>query len=91
VILYIGANLKFLSAIKGLTLHPAPQILNFRLTISLPASQNTRKLHEDTHKLALEQKSEIERLSKKEAESEQIIEVLEERLKVSQGMSPSCF
>jgi hypothetical protein len=43
------------------------------------------------HKLVLEQKNEIERLSKKEAESEQIIEVLEERLKVSQGMSPSCF
>jgi hypothetical protein len=39
----------------------------------------------------LEQKSEIERLSKKEAESHQTIEVLEERLKISQGMSPSCF
>jgi hypothetical protein len=43
------------------------------------------------HKLVLEQKSEIERLSKKEAESQQTIEVLEESLKVSQGMSPSCF
>jgi hypothetical protein len=43
------------------------------------------------HKLVLEQKSEIESLSKKEAESHQTIEVLEERLKISQGMSPSCF
>ncbi|KAK1613162.1 hypothetical protein QYE76_036835 [Lolium multiflorum] len=42
------------------------------------------------HKLVLEQKSEIERLSKKEAESQQTIEVLEECLKVGQDLLTKC-
>jgi hypothetical protein len=36
----------------------------------------------------LEQKSEIERLNKKEAEDQQAIQLLEGRLKTSEGMSP---
>jgi hypothetical protein len=43
------------------------------------------------HKMVLEQKIKIERLSKKEVENQQAIEVFEGRLKDSQGMSPPCF
>nr|XP_051216647.1 pre-mRNA-splicing ATP-dependent RNA helicase prp28-like [Lolium perenne] len=42
---------------------------------------NTRKLHEDLRTLVLEQKQEIERLYKKEAEDQQAIAILETRLK----------
>jgi hypothetical protein len=40
------------------------------------------------HKLMLDQKSEIERLNKKEAEDQQAIQLLESRLKANEGISP---
>ncbi|KAK1686515.1 hypothetical protein QYE76_047363 [Lolium multiflorum] len=48
--------------------------------------QNTRKLHEEMHKLMLDQKSEIERLNKKEAEDQQAIQLLESRLKANEDL-----
>lgn len=48
--------------------------------------QNTRKLHEDMHKLMLDQKAEIERLNKKEAEDRQAIELLKSRLKTNEDI-----
>jgi hypothetical protein len=40
------------------------------------------------HKLMLDQKAEIERLNKKEAEDRQAIELLKSRLKTNEGTSP---
>ncbi|KAK1616520.1 hypothetical protein QYE76_022037 [Lolium multiflorum] len=50
--------------------------------------QNTRQLHEDLRTLVLEQKAEIERLNKKEAEDRHAIIFLETRLKNNEGMCP---
>jgi hypothetical protein len=40
------------------------------------------------HKLMMDQKMEIERLNKQEAEDRQAIEILENRLKTNEGMFP---
>ncbi|KAK1680062.1 hypothetical protein QYE76_040910 [Lolium multiflorum] len=55
--------------------------LDFNFPANLLASQNNCQLHEDLHKLVVEQKAEIERLNKKEAEDQQAIILLETRLK----------
>ncbi|KAK1682853.1 hypothetical protein QYE76_043701 [Lolium multiflorum] len=50
--------------------------------------QNTLQLHEDLRTLVLEQKAEIERLNKKEAEDRQAIILLDTRLKNNEGLQP---
>jgi hypothetical protein len=49
------------------------------------ASQNTRKLHEDLRVLVLEQKTEIEMLHTRDAESQKAILHLESCLKNNEG------
>ncbi|KAK1683245.1 hypothetical protein QYE76_044093 [Lolium multiflorum] len=52
---------------------------------SSSTAQNTRQLHEDLRTLVLEQKAEIENLTKKGAEDQQAIAHLETRLKNNEG------
>jgi hypothetical protein len=83
--LQFGGNFEIFQHKKKFNFVSSPQILNFWLTIPT-SSQNTHQLHEDPRTLVLEQKAEIERLNKKEAEDRQAITLLETRLKNNEGM-----